>query len=435
MITNGALLGPSVLEHLTGLSLKQLEISLDGLPETYARRKGLPLDRALAVYDFLTRAAGPLIEAVGSLMLRINVDRENVDEAKELVRRMLRASPDARRIEFRLQVLSAGKGLIECIPHHCYSRDESAEVREEFESFLASQGLPAGGPPRRLNLPCMAVRHQAFTVAPDGRIGKCVPATGLPGNAFLTLDPADPAGTLARLDAVGHPYADFDPFLTPTCSGCPFLPVCLGQCPRDHGSADFVCTRRVEFEARLSSMADTIFTPPERSASMSRDPHWQCIEQVDKWLDAETDTYGFPRTILIKVRRAWMDYSSGESQNAAQINIILNVKSYAEWMGPIYLGWNGIAPGSRAAILATSADELCDLASFESIPDDRRLREGRYLDMGAELDDLLVFNTPRLAFDKLRLVLPGETAKDANTDGKCLGFVIKQTFLGAGSGI
>jgi uncharacterized protein len=251
MITNGALLSPEVVRRLGSLGLGRLEISLDGLPETYSRNKGLPIERARALYDFLIRQADVLLESCGKLTIHINADRSNTGEARELVQRFARDSASAHRIRFRLQALSGGKGLLDCMPRNCYSVPEAVAAQSEFNRFLASQGMVSQGLPPLLDHPCMAVRKYAFTVDPAGHIGRCVPATGLDGASFFQVGQPNGGGWLASLEACPQPYVEFDPFDDPTCGGCGFLPVCLGQCPRAHEADPFVCARRAEFEATL----------------------------------------------------------------------------------------------------------------------------------------------------------------------------------------
>jgi uncharacterized protein len=251
MTTNGALLNPATLERLQKLHLVKMEMSLDGLPESYSLRKGLPLAKAREFYQFLYKSAEPLLHAVRKLIIRINVDRENVHEAQEFVLRMKQECPVAARIGFRIQILSTGKGLIECIPHKCYAADEVSGIEMDFKKFLAAEGLRVYGLPQRLDHPCMAVRKYAFTFDPAGNTGKCVPATGLTTSSFFSLNSPASGSILEELAASAQPYAAFDPFESDICRHCHFLPICLGQCPRDHEEGAFTCNRKVKFEAEL----------------------------------------------------------------------------------------------------------------------------------------------------------------------------------------
>jgi len=252
MITNGSLLNQETLESLKKLNLGQLEISLDGLPSSYSVRKGVPLKKALKFYDFLMNSATALLEAVGSLKIHLNVDRDNIEEAKEIVLQMKRTSSAASRIDFHLQLLAAGKGLIECIPHNCYSQNEATNIELDFKKFLSDEGLKVSGFPTRLNHPCLAVRKYGYTIDPAGKIGKCVPVTGRTDSTFYAINPWNTFGILQELESCFQPYVDFDPFKSNICYQCRFLPVCLGQCPKFHEIGDFICTRKQKFENELA---------------------------------------------------------------------------------------------------------------------------------------------------------------------------------------
>jgi uncharacterized protein len=142
--------------------------------------------------------------------------------------------------------------LIECIPHKCYSSGEANSIELDFKKFLAAEGLRVYGLPRRLHHPCMAIRRYAFTIDPAGNIGKCVPATGRTNSAFFSLNPQASGSILEELEASPQPYSAFDPFESESCRHCHFLPICLGQCPRDHADGAFTCKRREKFEAELA---------------------------------------------------------------------------------------------------------------------------------------------------------------------------------------
>src|SRR5208282_4539539 len=53
MLTNGVLLTPEIIASLPKLAVRAIQIPLDGDVETYARRKGITLERAKAYHEFL----------------------------------------------------------------------------------------------------------------------------------------------------------------------------------------------------------------------------------------------------------------------------------------------------------------------------------------------------------------------------------------------
>jgi uncharacterized protein len=233
MLTNGTLMTPEFIEELPQLRLAALQIPLDGSAATYASRKQVPIGRAERFYQSLVAAVPDILAAVGSLTIRINIDRDNAEAGREVVDLFHAAGAVDERIDFRLGFLNTQRGVIDCIPHDCLSPPEFAATEREFQSYLAAKGYRVYGRLAQREHPCIVPLRNAFTIDPTGRIGKCVPAMGTEDTAFSRIRPGAPATTLREIDRT-HPFADFDPFTSDTCAGCPLLPACLGSCPKSH---------------------------------------------------------------------------------------------------------------------------------------------------------------------------------------------------------
>lgn len=234
MLTNGLLINPEIVAALPRLAVRALQLSLDGTAATYAERRRVAPARAKAYYDFLVDTMPAIVDGTGSVTLRINVDRANIDEAKEVVLMFKRAGIVDPRLDFRLGFLNTSRGIIDCIPHDCFTEPEFAEQEDEFRRFLGEEGYMVFGMPQPLNYPCTATIRNGFTIDPEGVIGKCVPAIGTPQSAFARIHPGDIDRTLAEVAGAAHPYGEFDPFASQGCSDCTLLPVCLGSCPKHH---------------------------------------------------------------------------------------------------------------------------------------------------------------------------------------------------------
>lgn len=234
LISNGLLLTPSIISDLDRLSVRTIQISLDGYPETYATRRHIPIDKAQRYYSFLAEHMQDIIDATGSVTLRINVDRENIDEARDVVKLFKNAGVVDRRIDFRLGFLNTSREIIDCIPHDCFSGSEFAAEEDAFRRFLADEGYMVFGMPQPKSHPCTAPLRNSFTIDPDGAIGKCVPGTGTRQSVMAQIYPSDINRTLEEINSASHPYNDFDPFQTEECRNCVLLPSCLGSCPKSH---------------------------------------------------------------------------------------------------------------------------------------------------------------------------------------------------------
>lgn len=244
MLTNGLMLTKKTISSLASISIKAIQITLDGRPETYARRKQIPLHKAEAYYGFLAANMQSLVDATGSVTVRINVDRDNHDEAEYVVQWFKDHDVLDPRIDFRLGYLNTSRGVLDCIPHDCFSYSEFADQELSFRYFLAEEGYRVFGRPIPRNYPCAAAVWNSWTVGSDGRIGKCVPSIGTQETTFSQIYPDDIERTLVETGSEG-PFGQFDPFVSSACQGCRLLPVCLGSCPKMHmPGKTFVCSMK-----------------------------------------------------------------------------------------------------------------------------------------------------------------------------------------------
>lgn len=245
MLTNGTLLTSKIIESFARISLKAIQIPLDGKPETYAKRKQVPLDQAEAFYRFMVEHIQSIVDTIGSVTIRINVDRNNAGEGKQVVALFKKHGIMDPRIDFRLGFINTSRGIIDCVPHDCFSHTEFADLEQEFREFLAEEGYMVYGMLEPLDYPCIAALQNAYTVDPQGRIGKCIPATGIQQSVFSCIYPNDIQRTLRETSLRDAPYSQFDPFDCQACRGCKLLPVCLGSCPKMHEpGGTFVCAKK-----------------------------------------------------------------------------------------------------------------------------------------------------------------------------------------------
>jgi uncharacterized protein len=234
MVSNGLLLTPAIIAELPRLAIRAVQISLDGSVATYAERRHVALPRAEAYYRFLVENMQAIVEATGSVILRINVDRDNIDQAEDVVRLFKAQGMMDPRVDFRLGFLGTSRDVIDCIPHDCFTSTEFAEQEDRFRRFLRQEGYMVFGMPQPVTHPCTAPLRNGFTIDPDGNIGKCVPATGTMQSVFASIHPDDMDQTMREIESRAHPYQGFDPFGTTECVDCALLPSCLGSCPKLH---------------------------------------------------------------------------------------------------------------------------------------------------------------------------------------------------------
>ena len=227
LLTNGLLLQHRDLwRRLPDLGITEVQVPVDGLPTTYAQRKGIPQRRAESFYRFLVSQAEEIAAGTGRLVIKINVDRENLSEAYRVVDLFADAGVADARVHLRLAILGTDTDIVDCIPHDCLTVAEFHDEETAFYSYLRTRGLAPPAMPRQLRWPCAATLRNYYTIDPAGRLGTCAPLTGVTVPEHQTL------GTSLQSPPPPPAFNHHDPFRSPGCRTCALLPACLGSCPR-----------------------------------------------------------------------------------------------------------------------------------------------------------------------------------------------------------
>lgn len=256
MLTNGTLLTTEIIDSFKHIALKAIHLSLDGDITTFANRKNVSISYSERFHKFIVDNLQKLLDTTGSVTIRINIDRDNPDGGFDTVRMIRKNGCVDKRLDIRLGFLNTREGIIDCIPHDCFSYTDFTEVEMKFKMFLQENDYRVYGMPQRKNSTCIAPLKNAYTIDPDGKIGKCVPAIGTKCADFSRIYPDDIQRTLSEIEMIVEPYSAFDPFNTIQCNGCTLLPACLGGCPRmfEPGNS-FYC----RMKDRLSEMMSFYF--------------------------------------------------------------------------------------------------------------------------------------------------------------------------------
>ncbi len=226
IITNGYLLNAPMARRLRELRVAQAQITIDGPRAVHdSRRKlrsgGGTFDR---VMDNLSSAVDFL-----RINVRINIDRDNVDSAYEVVELLeQRGILPKVRVTFG-QVKSSGHACSD-VRDRCYDTKEFAHTLVQIHSQLVSRGINRADYPRNLGgAACGALSEGYFVVSPTGFLFKCW--------EDLSVDARRSIGDLFSLQPTPEQiqnlevYRNWDPFKLAGCRECEVLPICMGGCP------------------------------------------------------------------------------------------------------------------------------------------------------------------------------------------------------------
>lgn len=244
IITNGSLLTLDNISRLEHLHITNMQITLDGTPETFSRHKRISLENAIEFYDRIYTQIPYLIKQLKHLCIRINIDRNNYKEAYYVVDELSKRGLIDNRIDLRLGLLEGKNGIVDCIPHSCLSSEEYLEFDLEFKEYIFKQGFNVYSYPMPQLYPCATVTENSYSIDPSGNIYHCVPETGQGQDVKATLDHMD--------EYQPNEYQGFDPWNITGCKTCSLLPICLGRCPRRQVyEKPYKCLTKYKFDERL----------------------------------------------------------------------------------------------------------------------------------------------------------------------------------------
>jgi uncharacterized protein len=248
MITNGYLFTAEMAHHLVSSGLRWIQVTLDGPPSIHDRRRILANGKG--TFNTIIQNVKTISDIVPDIIVRINVDKENIDSTHELIDLL-----DREGIKTKLKTIyvkPTGPSS-----HSCIACDDnclhSAEDLAKYESLEQSirRRLPSLSDylrPREVN--CLATRRNGFVVDPNGNLYKCL-------NSITNRN--EQVGTIfkggLKLEGEFLKWLSWDPFEDLQCRECKALPLCLGGCPliylREEHEFDRSCNPEVKLKEEI----------------------------------------------------------------------------------------------------------------------------------------------------------------------------------------
>lgn len=218
MSTNGYLFTEAVAKELKELGITRYKMSLDGSREHHDERKRNK--DGSATYDTILGNIVTGIEYIDEIDLRINVDKEELQDAYDLMN-ILKEKDLVGKIVPRL-----GKPR-----EFADAVNDKTFTKEEYSCEAVLFSLHQGVGPRELSQKdCFCLVNQLNSVIIDGHgtLFKCVSDTG-DGQSCGRLKED------GKLEYNKNYYSHgvYNPLEIEPCEKCPYLPLCIGECTYD----------------------------------------------------------------------------------------------------------------------------------------------------------------------------------------------------------
>lgn len=224
LITNGSLLNDEIIKRMTELwNVKDVQISIDGLEETYLRIKNYKNPDENLYYKLL----GNIIKLAKSdifVHIRINISHNNISEISELQKELENVfSKYDNIIIYPAFVTGIGEPfkeeeMIDIVSKMMKNTRDVSKLTADTKLF----SLP------RLHS-CAVQSKNSFTIDSDGYIYKCEHHVG------------DKNASLCNIDSVESIKNVITHTVPTRCENCVFLPKCMGGCKENEASGDVPC--------------------------------------------------------------------------------------------------------------------------------------------------------------------------------------------------
>lgn len=230
LITNGTQLTPELAERLKVMGITQLQITLDGPPESHdACRPGVGgVPSFERIFANLVAVAGIL-----PIKLRVNISARNAHLTTPLLDRLAAAQLPESVFVYPARVYEAeAQGACGTFSHCVVSPAEFARTSLRFELDAMERGFGRTALPAQARGGYCGAYHQSyFVVGPDGLLYRCPARVGqVRDSAVGSVFDFAPS---PWMDQNQQYYDNLGPTTEKGCFSCKVLPLCLGGCPEE----------------------------------------------------------------------------------------------------------------------------------------------------------------------------------------------------------
>lgn len=230
IITNGTLLTAEIVSQLINYNCQQIQITLDGMPDTHnARRKYKDgkgsFEQIISALELLNNKCADI-----HTVIRINVDKNNLDEVSTLLeylgingKGLTNCNVDFGIVRGSTQACSAYSG-------NCLSESIVGEVLSKLWSKAEMEGFTLYTKPFHRWIYCGLYADSQFTVTPNGELYKCWEHAGDEQHLMGNINEN---GNIDNIKYSFYDWMSHNPLENEECKECKecvYLPACGGGC-------------------------------------------------------------------------------------------------------------------------------------------------------------------------------------------------------------
>jgi len=229
IITNGYYLIPDIAKRLKACGVKYSQVTLDGKKETHDKRRFL--ESGEGSFDMIMQNI-KLSKDILPVVLRINVDLDNHDEAWEILSLFKEEGLEKGMTLYLGHVVSYNDGYEEsrCLSNKQYNKSDLQFMKDSGRPLMDIYPKPKG------NI-CIADQVGGWVISPDGDMYKCFLDIGVKERKIFSL--IEDSKLLPMM--AEYMLSEYSEDLQ--CVNCKLLPICLGGCPSKRKQNINSCSR------------------------------------------------------------------------------------------------------------------------------------------------------------------------------------------------
>lgn len=221
MTTNGILFNSELSERMKDeISLKKVQITLDGLRDKYFAAKGID------AFDVVIQNILDVCQSV-DVVIRLNVYQDNKEDIERLIEYLANECDLCDKVTVYVAQIEMIKGCTIGDDSLCDLKSFSTEKLDIYRKYLNEYGFlkPKHLIPYTRRRFCGMECAETYSIRSDGKLFKCSRALSDDKNAV---------GDVVNGPLYNRVQYSFSGDLNQSCidSKCPILPVCYGGCPQ-----------------------------------------------------------------------------------------------------------------------------------------------------------------------------------------------------------
>ena len=227
IITNASLLEDSDIELLKKYKINGAQITIDGPKEIHdSRRRNITNE---STFDKLIDRVNVLMNSGLSVVVRINIDKENLESIDELLDTLAERIDKREELKIDFGQVSPFTDICKSIESDCYNNEQFADVMLPLYEKALAHGFEMNkiaAYPAPLTNFCCAEYANSFVVDKHGELYRCWNYVG-----NLKMSSGNVADPELELEKNYLSWIQWNPIKHPKCRECDCLPICMGSCP------------------------------------------------------------------------------------------------------------------------------------------------------------------------------------------------------------